>query len=220
MLEAIKQILKSQAAEETNVPQFGDFDLNHNLKPIFEKEVEQGSMRKAAALIPLVLDKDEIFVFMTKRPANFKAHPNLWCFPGGKQDATDSSSKAAALREANEEIGITSDDVTILGKLPNFWVCSDIEGKSGFNLSPYVGVLKEPLKLTLNPDEVVETIKLPLTFILDKKNCSVVDGDYCFNYKNAVIKGASPALLVMLRNLMPNHKISNSNKLLTKLFRL
>lgn len=133
-----------------------DFDLNPNVTlPAGRK------LRPAGVLMPVQMIDGELRVILTKRASHLKHHPGQIAFPGGKQDETDKSVQAAALREAYEEIGLPVENVSILGTLPTH------ETVTGFQVTPVVGFIKSRFEMTLEPDEVDETFHVPLAHVTD-----------------------------------------------------
>src|SRR5215218_108792 len=94
------------------IPAHGD----HDIDPVMRAIAEVRPIRPAAVLVPVV-DRDEPTILLTQRTADLPDHPGQIAFPGGKIDATDESPLAAALREAQEEIGLDSHHVEPIGYL-------------------------------------------------------------------------------------------------------
>ena len=139
-----------------------DFDLD----PEYSNRLNQVFI-PAAVLIPIT-EKDSILhVIMTKRSPHLKNHPSQISFPGGKRDRTDHSLFNTALREAREEIGLPSEQVNLLGCLP------DHKTVTGFKIKPYLGLISTRFELKLNYDEVEELFTVPLDHLLDLNNFSV-----------------------------------------------
>jgi len=120
-------------------------------------------IRPAAVLIA-VIDRPQPTVLLTQRSAHLNEHAGQISFPGGKIDATDASPLDAALREAQEEVGLTGDFIDPIGYL-------DLYGTSfGFRILPTVARVKPDFSLTLNPWEVKETFEVPLEFLMTPGN--------------------------------------------------
>lgn len=118
----------------------------------------------AAVLVPLVLRADGLTVLLTRRSRHLRHHPGQISFPGGRIDAADASPEAAALREADEEIGLAAERVEVLGRLPDFAT------GTGFLISPVVALVHPPLALSASPSEVDEIFEAPLAFLLNRRN--------------------------------------------------
>jgi 8-oxo-dGTP pyrophosphatase MutT (NUDIX family) len=112
--------------------------------------------RDAAVLIPIIAGDDPTVIF-TVRTDTLPSHKGQISFPGGSVDATDASAEAAALREAQEELGHDPGAFRILGELdavPTF--------VSGYVIMPFVGWTESPPRLKPNPAEVAEVLEVPV----------------------------------------------------------
>ncbi|MCL9645618.1 CoA pyrophosphatase [Pantoea eucrina] len=110
--------------------------------------------RHAAVLVPII-NSAEPALLLTRRSALLRKHAGQVAFPGGMQDASDTSLIDTALREAQEEIGIDPRQVQIAGILPA------VTSSTGFAVTPVVGILPA-MPLRLNPDEVESAFTMPL----------------------------------------------------------
>lgn len=118
--------------------------------------------RPAAVLIP-VTDRPQPGVLLTERPDTMASHPGQVAFPGGKIE-TGESEVEAALREAEEELGIRPGDVQVIGATQAF-----VTG-SGFRLTPVLAVVPPDLPITPDPREVADWFEAPLRHLLDQSN--------------------------------------------------
>jgi 8-oxo-dGTP pyrophosphatase MutT (NUDIX family) len=118
----------------------------------------------AAVLVPLVPREDDVHVLFTQRTAHLKDHPSQISFPGGRVEGGDQDRIETALREAEEEIGLEREQITVLGTLPDY----DIP--SGFRISPVIGWVEPPFTLKLDPFEVQSAFEVPLSYLLDAAN--------------------------------------------------
>lgn len=119
--------------------------------------------RPAAVLIPVVA-RPEATVLLTQRSSDLSNHSGQIAFPGGKIDPGDASPLAAALREAEEEIGLDRRHVHPLGYLAPFL------SRTGYLITPVVGLVEPGFDLTLNPAEVTDAFEVPLAFLMDPSN--------------------------------------------------
>ncbi|WP_280187518.1 CoA pyrophosphatase [Delftia sp. PS-11] len=139
------------------------------LPPLWEPEVvreKRFSDRQpadAAVLVPIVL-RSEPTVLLTERTAHLSTHSGQVAFPGGKRDAGDASAQATALREAQEEVGLASSHVEVLGTLPVY-----VTG-TAFVITPVVALVDPGARLQPNPGEVADVFEVPLAFLLDPAN--------------------------------------------------
>jgi 8-oxo-dGTP pyrophosphatase MutT (NUDIX family) len=132
-----------------------DHDLNPGWKP------EPRALRAAAVLVPLLPGPAGVSVVLTKRASGLRNHPGQIAFPGGKVDDGDASPLAAALREAEEEIGLPPALVEPLGTLPMH------ETVTGFAVTPFVGRIAGPFTPRPDAAEVEEVFAVPLAHVAD-----------------------------------------------------
>ena len=139
-----------------------DFDLN----PDFVLP-EGRRLRPAGVLVPILATPEGSMVLLTKRSSALKHHPGQIAFPGGKQEETDKSVTGAALREAQEEIGLAPSNVEVLGIVPPH------ETVSSFQITPVVGRVLNPFEPIPEPGEVDEVFTVPLAHVLQPGNYRV-----------------------------------------------
>lgn len=139
-----------------------DFDLNPDVV------LPKGrTLRPAAVLVPLLQTDHGLQVVLTMRSSALKHHPGQIAFPGGKVDETDTDTTAAALREADEEIGLPQNIVSKLGFLPEH------ETVTGFRIQPVVGLITAPFDPIPEPGEVAEVFLAPFSFVTNPANFTV-----------------------------------------------
>jgi 8-oxo-dGTP pyrophosphatase MutT (NUDIX family) len=119
--------------------------------------------RPAAVLVPVV-DHAEPGVLLTMRTSDLPSHANQIAFPGGKIDATDATPLAAALREADEEIGLSATLVEPIGYLDLYLTFT------GFRILPVVARVIPNYELKINASEVADAFEVPLAFVMDEAN--------------------------------------------------
>lgn len=153
--------------------------------------------RPAAVLIPLVWHTNSPAVLLTKRTMGLRHHAGQISFPGGKIDLSDGGAVNAALREVEEEVGISRERVRVLGQLPHYTTITD------YRVEPVVGMIVPPYQTILQPSEVALAFEVPLDLILDTRNYArhtyEKDGIYgsylALNYQDHHIWGATAAIL-------------------------
>jgi len=161
-------------------------------------------LKTAAVLIALVnnsnTDKGNVNglqVLLTKRASHLKHHPSQISFPGGKAEPTDKNLIHTALREAQEEIGLSPDAVSIVGQLPIYEIIS------GYKVTPIVGIIESPQPYQKDANEVDEIFQVPLQFFLQPQNHRTIisyrnghhHNVHFFPYKHYNIWGATAAML-------------------------
>jgi 8-oxo-dGTP pyrophosphatase MutT (NUDIX family) len=120
----------------------------------------------AAVLVPLIDVDGEVLMLFTQRADHLSAHAGQVSFPGGTVDVGDASLAATALREAEEEIGLSAQAVRVLGRLPQQTTVS------GFAVTPIIGALAATTVLTPNPKEVAAVFHVPLAHLWDESQWS------------------------------------------------
>jgi len=120
------------------------------------------SSRMAAVLVAVFEEFGEAHVVLTKRPETMPSHRGEIAFPGGKREPGDDSLVAAALREANEEIGLDPGEVDVVGELDSLSTVA-----SQFTIAPVVGLLGAPPVLRPDPREVDVAFAVPVSELLD-----------------------------------------------------
>ena len=103
-------------------------------------------------------------LLLTQRTAHLSTHSGQIAFPGGKLDDTDANATAAALRETQEEIGLSADWIEVLGQLPEY-----VTGTL-FTVTPVVALVRPGFVLQPNPHEVDDVFEVPLDFLMDPSN--------------------------------------------------
>ncbi len=121
-------------------------------------------LRPASVLIPVIARSPGLTVLFTKRTDHLLAHAGQISFPGGGVEAIDSSAIATALRETEEEIGLHSRHVEILGSLREYLT------NTGYRITPVVGLVRPPFELRPDKFEVADIFEVPLAFLLDPVN--------------------------------------------------
>ena len=121
----------------------------------------------AAVLMPIVLHDPKATVLFTQRSSALRHHAGQISFPGGRLESSDASPSAAALREAQEEVGLDPDFVTVAGFLPDHII------GTGFRVTPVVGLVHPPFTCKADTFEVAEIFEVPLRFLMDPKNHEV-----------------------------------------------
>jgi len=163
----------------------------------FEEEVADRT--PAAVLIPIV-DRAEPTIIFTERPKTMRKHPGQVSFPGGRIDPDDADPVAAALREAEEEIGLDRAYVEVIGTTDRYRTVT------GFEVTPVVAAVRPGFTLRPQPGEVADLFEAPLHFVLDPARQVVRTAQwrgrertyYEILWEDRRIWGATAAMLVNL----------------------
>ncbi len=134
-----------------------DFDYAPSLR-----RAKGRKLRPAAVLIALLKGPRGLEVILTRRAAHLRNHPGQVAFPGGKVEESDAGLWAAAMREANEEIG--------LSRAQKLGALQEHESITGFGISPQVGLVAGAFIAKPDPSEVEEVFTVPLDFLMDPAN--------------------------------------------------
>lgn len=131
---------------------------------VLEEGGNTDALTPASVLVPIVLREDGPWVLLTQRTDHLRDHPGQISFPGGRVEPDDQSPVHTALREANEEIGLASAHVEVVGFLPQYLTVT------GYRITPVVALLTPPFELQSDPHEVAEIFEVPLAFLLNPAN--------------------------------------------------
>lgn len=115
----------------------------------------------AAVLVPLVQRAGGLNLLLTRRTDHLRDHAGQISFPGGRTEPEDDGPVATALRETEEEIGLSRDRIEVIGQLP---VYSTV---TAFQVTPVVGLIEPGFTLTLDAFEVAEAFEVPLAFLMN-----------------------------------------------------
>jgi len=135
----------------------GDHDLNPGFHP-------RQPLVPAAVLVPLIDHPAGLTVLLTLRTLHLHDHAGQVSFPGGRIEPGDTDAAAAALRETMEEVGLKPERVRLVGRLDTYVT------RTGYHVTPLVGLIVPPLDLAIDPEEVAEAFEVPLDFLLDPAN--------------------------------------------------
>ncbi|UKK83709.1 CoA pyrophosphatase [Sphingopyxis sp. BSN-002] len=161
-------------------------------------------LRDAAVLIAFT-DRPDPGVILTQRPQWLRSHAGQVAFPGGKIDPGDVDAIDAALREAEEEIGLHRHDVTIAGATTPY------RSGSGYHITPVLGVIPPDLPLDPNPDEVEDWFEVPLDILFDPSNYALHHANwqgqdrhyYDMDWQGRRIWGVTADIIIKLSRRLP-----------------
>jgi 8-oxo-dGTP pyrophosphatase MutT (NUDIX family) len=122
------------------------------------------TLKPAAVLIALIEENKQLSVVLTKRASHLKHHPGQISCPGGKMEDFDAGFVSAAIREAEEEIGLNSDNINIVGQLLPY------ETISGYVVTPIIAFIDKKQNYVIDENEVAEIFHVPLQHFLNVSN--------------------------------------------------
>jgi 8-oxo-dGTP pyrophosphatase MutT (NUDIX family) len=169
-----------------------DFDLGPGAGP-----EEQTSLKPAAVLAPIVRRPGGWTLLLTERTHDMPSHPGQISFPGGRLQASDSGPLAAALREAEEELGVSR---TLFHPVGGF---DAYETGTGYRITPIVAYLDPGFLLKPDPREVADVFETPLAFLMNPANHERREGEwrgarrfyYAMPYAGRFIWGATAGMI-------------------------
>ncbi len=172
----------------------GDHDLNPDLLD------PDKSLVPAAVLVPIVARPAGPRILLTRRTEGLDVHAGQISFPGGRIEDSDEAPEAAALRETEEEVGLSRRHVRVIGRLATYIT------RTGFEVIPVVGLVTPPFSITPDRFEVAEVFEADLEFFLTPANRQthkrVYAGKqrqfYVFAYQGYQIWGATAGMLIDL----------------------
>lgn len=156
--------------------------------------------QRAAVLVPFLQGPNGLELVLTERAAHLKHHPGQISFPGGRIEMGETSS-AAALREAEEEIGLPPSQVQLLGKLPHQ------PTSTGFIIEPWLALIEPPTEWLLQHDEVADLFHAPLQELWQEHRWQQWNWQYqgkqfpvhFLHWRRQLIWGATAAILHRLK---------------------
>lgn len=176
----------------------GDDDLNPGM-------ARPSRLRAAAVLIAFIFRADGPHILLTRRADHLKAHAGQIAFPGGRIDPEDSGPEDAALREAEEEVGLPRAAVTLLGRM------DDYVTRTGYRVTPIVGWATPPHVYRPCPVETAEVFEAPAGLLLDPSRRTVESYDigggelrrfYAIDVDGRRVWGATAGMLARLSGVL------------------
>ncbi len=157
----------------------------------------------AAVLVPIVR-RDELTILLTQRAAHLRNHAGQISFPGGRIEAQDADAIQTALRETEEEIGLSRQHVQVLGCLSSHFIFT------GYCVTPIVALVHPTFNLEIDTNEVKDVFEVPLKYVLNPINHQARErqiGDitvrvYDLPYGERHIWGATAGILMNLYRLL------------------
>lgn len=167
----------------------------------------------SAVLVPLFEKDGETWVLLVKRADAMRHHQGQIAFPGGTRDACDSTPADTALREAEEEVGLKTSDVTVIGELDDA-----LTSTSNFTITPVVGYIPWPYTLELNAAEIAAALAVPLSALSDprqqqRQTEQVGENEIPvthYQYGEHLIWGATARILTQLLGLLDGTPASDN----------
>lgn len=176
-------------------------DLKDMLAPLREYEpskLRMPDMHSSAVLIPILTDGGDHRLLFTQRSQSLRHHPGQISFPGGRVEPGERP-WLAALREAEEEIGLPADAVRPFGRLDDFY------SPRGFHIRCFVAVVK-PFDLRLNPAEVDAIIEVDVNELFDPDVHEIKPWKghqvHYFNFRNGLVWGITGHMVYRLREVL------------------
>ena len=163
-----------------------------------------GSLRPAGVLIPIIDRAGELTVLFTQRSADLTHHPGQISFPGGSMEEHDANLRATALRETHEEIGISPQQVSVIGYL------GPTPTITGYAVTPTIGIVDPSSELIIDAMEVEYAFEVPLEFLLDEGSVQYTQREFDgqevpvveFQYEGQRIWGVTAHILQVFRKIV------------------
>lgn len=200
----VRQVLGSAIERPLSLP-----DERAFMAPILKRPVTE-----AAVLVPLIMREHGLTVLLTQRTDHLYDHAGQVSFPGGRVEADDANPIATALRETEEETGLASKHVDILGHLPRYFT------GTGFAITPVTALVRPSFTLAPDTFEVAHVFEVPLAYLTDHRNyrlheAQLPDGQvrryYSVAWDQFFIWGATAAMLRGMYQILAE-AFSSSNR--------
>jgi 8-oxo-dGTP pyrophosphatase MutT (NUDIX family) len=210
MLTCIKNINAADLREALNFPLPGA-EAQRKMLPIGRDLIvaPYGTLFvRSAVLILLYPENGELHFCLTKRNEGLKHHPGQISFPGGRCEDHENESWQTAIRETEEEIGVSIEQIEYVGKLTDVFVTV-----SRFNIHPYLGIVCKKPDFVINHHEVDALITFPLSALFQPENHScrnfnTASGPIeapCYCIDDQIIWGATSMMLAELEEILRQH---------------
>ncbi len=179
-----------------------------NIRFTAKTNPNKNNTKDSAVLILLYPHKNSLSIPFIQRPVYNGVHSGQISLPGGKYETSDLNLKTTALRETYEEIGVVKDQIEVIGNLTPIYIPN-----SNFNVSPFIGVVKETPIFIPDPYEVKNIIEAPLNTLLSdnclssfKKevNGHKIEAPY-YNISGHIIWGATAMIISELKDVIQNN---------------
>lgn len=202
---ALRHVLSGEIQRSLDIP-------NESLIRLPGRE---GTPVEAAVLVPIVMRPDGLTVLLTQRTAHLNDHAGQISFPGGRVESSDADVQATALRETEEETGLSREFIECLGGLPRY-----VTG-TGFAVSPITALVRPGFTLSPDTFEVAEVFEVPLSFLTDPSNyrfhrAELADGRvrqyYSVPWNQYFIWGATAAMLLGMCQILSEAAASAANE--------
>jgi mutator protein MutT len=170
---------------------------------------EQTRLKYSSVLLLLYPENNELNVCLIKRPAHMKHHAGQIALPGGRVEKGETALETA-LRETEEEIGISPQEIEILGTLSELYV-----QVSRFQIHPFVGWLNTKPEFRICQNEVEKTISFPLKNMqnaFEEVELKTILGTLkvpCFQFEGEIIWGATAMILSEFYDLLNEFSVNN-----------
>tara|TARA_B110000037_G_scaffold22516_1_gene25358 strand:- start:17724 stop:18371 length:648 start_codon:yes stop_codon:yes gene_type:complete len=202
-----------KAISELNTLRLPGVEAQLKMAPPFREELierykEERKTAKPAAVLSLFYPSKtgETLLVLILRKSYQGIHSAQVGFPGGKPELEDESMEATALRETWEEIGVSSEKITVLRELTPTYI-----PPSNFLVSPFLGIAREPLSFTLQASEVEAVLEVSLVDFLNDESeveseiTAAADVTYkvpAFMLNKHVVWGATAMMLIEIKSMI------------------
>ncbi len=166
ILARLRTVLDPVEGSIPDKPSRGDGDLNDMPTPSGRK------LKPAAVLALLVKRESGLTVLFTRRADHLQAHAGQVSCPGGRLMAGRETLAECALRETEDEVGLTPDKITLLGRWETY------ETGTGYAVTPFEGVIEPGFDLSPDPGEVAEVFETPFDFLMDPDNHKLEEREF------------------------------------------
>jgi 8-oxo-dGTP pyrophosphatase MutT (NUDIX family) len=165
--------------------------LRHRKK----EKITGENLKASAVLVPLFYSQGQYHILFTERSDEVVFHKGQVCFPGGTREPSDPDLLQTALRESEEEIGLETKNIEILGELDDM-----LTFVTDYVISPFVAFISPPHSLRTSGKEVKGTFSVPLSFLMDEANFK--QDSYAYEYEGHIIWGATARILKQFIDLL------------------